>query len=108
MSYFLYMMMHESITFWYGQKADEDKSVTMCMTYIVEEITNRSIDRPIFIMTCTDQNSSLVAPNNNRNKHSTVCIRIFGDLVLRNKINKYKLMRNTTYLQLLSMPSFQT
>ena len=63
-------------TFWVGKKTYKDKAISMGSPYIVVDISNWCIQRPVIILTSCDWNCCFVASHDNRNKHRTGCVRI--------------------------------
>jgi hypothetical protein len=57
------------LTSWDGEKPEQNKTVPMCPSYIVVNITDRHVDRPILIMACCNRDRGFVTAEDDRYKH---------------------------------------
>ena len=63
-------------TFGYGEETDDDKSITVCASYIVAYVTDRGIEGVILIITSAHRDSSLVTTENDWDQSGSVCFWI--------------------------------
>lgn len=68
------LMVHvlTTLTFRNGQKAYKDKPIPMCTTNAVVNVSDGSIQRPVFNLTRFSSYCRLVTPSDDGNKHCTI------------------------------------
>lgn len=70
------------LTRWDGEKPEKNKAIPMRPSYIVVNITDRHVDGPILIMTCSNGDRGFVAAKYDWYKHGSDCVRILCNQVL--------------------------
>ena len=71
-----------ALTFWDSEEAQEHNTIMMCSSDVVVYITNRYVDGPVLIVSCSYGYCSFITTKNNWAKNSTMGFGILGNNIL--------------------------
>jgi hypothetical protein len=77
-------------TFWNIEETKEHNAIAVCSSDAIVYVSDGEIDRPEFVMSCSDRYGCFVATKNDGAKDRAMCFRILGDNVLNKRLNKRK------------------
>jgi hypothetical protein len=69
-------------TFRDSKETKEHNAVAMCSSEAIMYVSDREIDRPILIMSCSNRYGCFITTKNDGAKDRAVCFRIFSNNVL--------------------------
>ena len=69
-------------TFRDSEETKEHNAIVMCSSEAIVYVSNREIDRPVFVMSCSDRYSCFIATENDGAKDRAMRFRILGNNVL--------------------------
>jgi hypothetical protein len=87
MSWEIIVLLDMKPTFRDCEESKEHNAIAMCPSDAIAYVSDREIDRPVFIMSCSDRYSCFVATENDRAKDRAMCFRIFRNNVLVNTMS---------------------
>lgn len=69
-------------TFGDMEETKEHNAIRMCSSNTIVYVSDGEIDRPVFVVTCSDRYSCFIATKNDRAKDRAMRLRILGNDVL--------------------------
>ena len=72
-------------TFGNIEETKEHKTITVCSPDAIVYVPDGEIDRPVFVMSCSDRYSCFITTKKDGAKDRAMCFRILGDIVLNKR-----------------------